>query len=107
MSIRPLMHLSELMMTGLRDVCSICNVHCFRLLLLLKVIAPFFEAAKLVWPVFIAFHCVYRSSDPVVRHQLVKCCVIPRSGWLMQEVAQQRTGLSWFRPRGRTSSKGV
>ena len=72
MSIRPLMHLSELMMTGLRDVCSICNVHCFRLLLLLQVIAPFFEAAKLVWPVFIAFHCVCRSPDPAVRHQLVK-----------------------------------
>ena len=25
----------------------------------------------------------------------------------MQEVTQERTGLSWFWPRGRTSSKGV
>ena len=40
-------------------------------------------------------------------HELVTCCVIPHPGWLMQEVTQERTGLSWFRPRGRTSSKGV
>ena len=48
-----------------------------------------------------------RCSDPAVRHKLVRCCVIPHSGWLMQEVTQGCMGLSWFRPRGRTSSKGV
>ena len=48
-----------------------------------------------------------RCPDPAVRHQLVKCCVIPHPGWLMQEITQERTGLSWFRPWGRTSSKGV
>lgn len=42
------MHLSELMVLGLRDVCSICNVPSFRLPLLLQVIAPFPEEAKLV-----------------------------------------------------------
>ena len=48
-----------------------------------------------------------RCPDPAVRHQLVKCCVIPHPGWLMQEVTQERTDLSWFWPRGRMSSKGV
>jgi len=32
---------------------------------------------------------------------------VSRPRWLMQEATQSRTGLSWFRPRGRTSSKGV
>src|SRR6185437_4733365 len=32
---------------------------------------------------------------------------VPRPRWLMQEVTQSRTGLSWFRSCGRTSSKGV
>ena len=48
-----------------------------------------------------------RCPDPAVLHQLIRCCVIPHLGWLMQEVTQERTGLSWFRPQGRTSSKGV
>ena len=32
-----------------------------------------------------------RCPDPAVRHQLVKCCVISLSGWLMQETTQERT----------------
>ena len=40
-------------------------------------------------------------------HQLVMMLRVPRPRWLMQEATQSRTGLSWFRPRGRTSSKGV
>jgi hypothetical protein len=31
----------------------------------------------------------------------------PNPRWLMQEITQEYTGLSWFRPRGRTSSKRV
>ena len=79
---------------------------------------------------------ICRCLDPAVRHQLVKCCVISLSGWLMQaekgqdhrntprgkergqgrghQATSSSTGgntrahdLSWFRPRGHTSSKGV
>ena len=48
-----------------------------------------------------------RCPDPAVLHQLIRCCVIPHLGWLMQEVTQEHTGLFWFRLWGRTSSKGV
>ena len=48
-----------------------------------------------------------RCPDPVVRTQLVMMLRVPRPRWLMQEATQTRTGLSWFRPRGRMSSKGV
>src|SRR6185437_12053087 len=32
---------------------------------------------------------------------------VPRPRWLMQEATQSRTGLTWFRPWGRSSSKGM
>ena len=48
-----------------------------------------------------------RCPDPVVRTQLVIMLRVSRSRWLMQEATQLRTDLSWFRPQGRTSSKGV
>ena len=38
-----------------------------------------------------------RCPDPAVRHQLVKCCVIPHPGWLKQEVdARGNTGTHGF-----------
>ena len=50
---------------------------------------------------------ICRCPDPGVGHQLVMMLRVPRPRWLMQEATQSRTGLSWFRPWGRMSSKGV
>ena len=53
----------------------------------------------------ISFDC--RCSDPAVRHQLVKV-LRDLSSWMVDARGNTEThGLSRFRPRGRTSSKGV
>ena len=56
---------------------------------------------------YLAFYGCCRCPDLAVRTQLVMMLRVPRPRWLMQETTQSCTDLSWFRPRGRTFSKGV